>query len=316
MRNRFSLSHLRRRWGRARSDSLTIFNFHGMLAAPLDVPDLSFMTREAFLRHLDVIRRGYEVLPVREGIDRVVAGKIERPAAAITFDDGLASFHDLVFPILQEARLPASCFLATALIGTEDALWYARVHLAVSETARGSFSWRGRSYDLSSKEARARVSIALQEALKKLRPPEQRAALNEIADLLGVARESAVPPGSPFRMLGEAEIRRMAGSGLVEFGAHTRRHPILSLLSPEEEREEIVGSVEDVRRLTGQAADLFAYPNGRRRDYGAASMAALREAGVRAALTTRRGRCTRRSRLLELPRFWVGEATPLEDLAP
>jgi peptidoglycan/xylan/chitin deacetylase (PgdA/CDA1 family) len=51
----------------------------------------------------------------------------------------------------------------------------------------------------------------------------------------------------------------MAGEGLT-IGGHTRGHPKLNLLSPEEMEEEIAGSCEVIRGLSGQENVPFAFP--------------------------------------------------------
>lgn len=300
----------------AESDSLTVLNFHGVVAEPLPVPDLGFMSQGAFLGHLETICSLYRVVPLREGIEAASRGEAGGPWAAITFDDGFADFSQVVYPILDDFGIPAACFLVTGLVGTEDTLWYCRLHKAISETARSSFEWRGTSFDLASVGHRARASVLLQGVLKELPPSELRAAVQEISRAISVDPDEPIGPRSPYRILGEADVRRLATSDLIEFGPHTRSHSILSLLSPEEQREEIANSVGAVRAWTGRPADLFAYPNGRKADYDEASLAALREAGVRAAVTTVRGRCARNTPPLEIPRLWIGEETRAREIAP
>jgi len=62
--------------------------------------------------------------------------------------------------------------------------------------------------------------------------------------------------------MGGAEIQELIRDGLVTIGAHTVHHPALTGLSLEECREEIVGSAEQCRRLTGMEVSSFAYPYG------------------------------------------------------
>ena len=69
-----------------------------------------------------------------------------------------------------------------------------------------------------------------------------------------------------LRPMSLSELCRLP-SELIEVGAHTRTHCILSNESRQRRHAEIVGSVEDVRRWTGIARPLFAYPNGTLRDF-------------------------------------------------
>lgn len=306
---------LRRSSGNGKN-SLTIFNFHNVLNHPLPVPDLSFMSVNTFRILLDAIVRSYTILPLGEGIDRLIGGRIRGPAAAVTFDDGLENFSTVVFPIVSAKRIPVACFLVTGMAETGGTIWYCRLHHAISATKTRELQWSGVSFDLSSVENRAKVSIALQGLLKSLPMLRLEPAVDTIVALLGMDPTAPLSSDSPFRFMEQSRIREIANSGLVEFGAHTHSHAILSLLTPEEQKEEIAGSIRTVRELTGQKADIFAYPNGRREDYNADTIAILRGNGVRAALTTERGRCGRHTPLMEMPRIWLSPETRAEEIAP
>jgi peptidoglycan/xylan/chitin deacetylase (PgdA/CDA1 family) len=96
------------------------------------------------------------------------------------------------------------------------------------------------------------------------------------------------------------ELRELVRAGW-EIGAHTVSHADLSLLDYEQCRSEIERSCEEVSRLTGVPVQTFAYPFGR---YGPAAVAAARDCGLRAAVTTGRDGW----RLHELPRTMIGGA--------
>ena len=73
----------------------------------------------------------------------------------------------------------------------------------------------------------------------------------------------------------------------VSIGAHTRRHPQLTLLSREDAREEIAGSRADLESRLGARPDTFSYPHGRVNDTVAVLVA---EAGFPLACGIERGR--------------------------
>jgi len=166
--------------------------------------------------------------------------------------------------------------------------------------------WGDAELDLSDPRKKAVASARLQAGLKQSPPAEVRSLVQRIYEELDVDPLSSVEPGSPFRILNSSSIRTMVPSGLVEFGAHTETHPILSLLPPEEQAREISGSVHAVERLTGQPCRFFAYPNGRPRDYDSRTVELLRNSGILAAVTTTRGPNDARTSLLELQRYGVG----------
>jgi peptidoglycan/xylan/chitin deacetylase (PgdA/CDA1 family) len=111
--------------------------------------------------------------------------------------------------------------------------------------------------------------------------------------------------GSPeaAQMMNEAELCELAGAGW-ELGAHTISHPDLSTLDYEACQHEIVGSKVALEDITGAPVQTFAYPFGR---YGSPALAAVRDAGMLAAVTTGSGRWDR----FEITRAMVGAIDPL-----
>lgn len=109
--------------------------------------------------------------------------------------------------------------------------------------------------------------------------------------------------GGDRAMMSEAELRDLAAAGW-ELGAHTMTHPDMSKLDYEACRREIEDSREALERIAGVEVQTFAYPFGR---YGPAALAAVRDAGLLAAVTTGSGRWNR----YEMTRAMIGGADPL-----
>jgi hypothetical protein len=72
------------------------------------------------------------------------------------------------------------------------------------------------------------------------------------------------PNGAPA-VLGWDELRRLAKEGAT-LGAHTQTHPILTRVSLEKARAEIVGSQADLKREIGATLPIFSYPDGGHND--------------------------------------------------
>ena len=134
----------------------------------------------------------------------------------------------------------------------------------------------------SREQARALVA-----ELKKLSNAERTVVVDEVIAALGVSDPQRPPV--EFAPLTWDEIRVLAKTN-VEFGAHTRTHPILSSLAGREETLAEIGYSRD--RI---AAELdtpvlhFCYPNGRDDDIGEAAVQVTRECGFQTAVTTTPG---------------------------
>jgi peptidoglycan/xylan/chitin deacetylase (PgdA/CDA1 family) len=82
------------------------------------------------------------------------------------------------------------------------------------------------------------------------------------------------------------QVSALAEAG-VAIGSHTRHHRRLTELEEYERREELAGSLSDLRERLPSSLPILAYPNG---DYDDAVCDAARDAGYAAAFTTEKGR--------------------------
>jgi len=291
---------------RLHRNGLTILMYHGVVREQLPVSDWCFLEESSFRRQIEYLRRHFSLVSLSAAIELLKQGAVDKPTAVLTFDDGYQNNFDVAFPALQQYGVPATIFLTTGFVDSSNTVWFCHVIRAISETRKPSMRWEDAELDLSDPRKKAVASARLQAGLKQCPPAEVRSLVQRIYDELEVNPLSSVEPGSPFRILNSSSIRTMVPSGLVEFGAHTETHPILSLLPPEEQAREISGSVHAVERLTGQPCRFFAYPNGRPRDYDSRTVELLRNSGILAAVTTTRGPNDARTSLLELRRYGVG----------
>jgi peptidoglycan/xylan/chitin deacetylase (PgdA/CDA1 family) len=88
-----------------------------------------------------------------------------------------------------------------------------------------------------------------------------------------------------FRLLSKEELGVMASSDLIEIGAHTVNHQILSWVDAKVSKWEIVHSKVLLHELTGKEIDLFAYPNGGRADYSDEHVTMLKDNGFICSVT-------------------------------
>ena len=280
--------------------------YHGVVEERLVPACWHQLPRGAFVQQMQWIKRHYDVLPLDEGLDRQAAGTLERPSAALTFDDGFLNNRTLAWPVLQHLGLPATIFLPTGVLGGHAALWPDRCHLAIAKSTAnhldGGFLGLGR-LPLRTTSERASAISAVLRALKAT-PTEQRAA-HEVTLRDELGRPPLEEPG-PFRLMGVEDVEAMAADPLIAFGAHTRTHPILSQCRDGVVREEVVESVRDVAGLVKQPARTFSYPNGRAVDFDDRARAAVEAAGLARAVSTESGFVDGNADPLALRRIAIG----------
>jgi peptidoglycan/xylan/chitin deacetylase (PgdA/CDA1 family) len=292
------------------SDGASVLMYHAVTKTHLPVSDWCFVEERPFRDQMRYLNKHCRVIPLRD-VPSALEEPSPRPIVALTFDDGFQNNYEVAFPILRELGLPATIFLATDFVDSDDTPWFCRINDALSRTSLVSLNWGRATYDLSTPRARALANALLQSRLKTLRHSNLLDMTRELIGALGERADMPLPRESPYRMLQAGEIRAMADTGLVEFGAHSCSHAILSGLSDSERRQEISRSVSAVGRLTGLACRLFAYPNGRACDYGPFDVAALQDQQIAIAVTTVAGPVFRSGSALEMRRYGIGGDTSL-----
>ncbi len=296
--------------------------------AEVDVDPWSLcVTPTHFAEHLAVVRK--HARPLR-GADFMQAGEVEDATVlrvAVTFDDGYADNFYHAKPILERYEVPATCFVATGYLGTRSFWWdeleQCLLHpgrlpeLLRLETPCYQGEWplngdacygdaererqRGwRAWDPAS-TARHRLFASLHAACRPMRESDRRRLLDQLHAHLS---EGAAP--SPlWRPMTAEEVVALAAGGLVEIGAHTVTHPVLSTCSADVARWEVMESRRVLEQLLEQPVESFAYPYGSPTDYTADTKHVVRETGVRRAFSTSPGVATAKTDCHELPRFHV-----------
>jgi peptidoglycan/xylan/chitin deacetylase (PgdA/CDA1 family) len=295
-----------RRPRRDGASPLAILLYHAVVRRTLEIEEFCFIREEEFRRQIDALRRRFRVVSLEEGSRLLAAGELNEPTVALTFDDGFQDNFEVAYPVLAAARVPATIFVCTDLLDTGRALWFCRLHEALTRTTRAWLDWNDRRYDLAGVPARTRAANTLKAELKRLAHPELGIAVDEIVRVLLPQAHAGDAADPRFRLLTRAAMREMSRDGLVDLGAHTGSHAILSKLSPAEQRDEIERSIREVSAVTERPCRLFAYPNGTFDDYDSSTVAILRQAGITVAVTAEKGLNDRDTPPLELLRYAIG----------
>jgi peptidoglycan/xylan/chitin deacetylase (PgdA/CDA1 family) len=261
--------------------------------------------------------------------------KLTRNAVVVTFDDGYADNLYSALPLLERSAIPATVFVATGSLGLEGGYWWDRLEqllllpgqladplsvtigderhewrldVSADLDTEGFRSIRGWNVlQRSDPSPRHRTYRALCQALRPLSADARERVLSQLlAQRKGDATNSTLPRG-----LSEGEVRQLAVSGLVEIGAHSVSHPVLTRLDLQGQRREIEQSKQTLEGVTRQRVASFAYPYGSETDYSEETVQLVRQAGFACACTTRPATVRHGSDPFTLPRMivrdWGGE---------
>ena len=283
-----------------------ILTYHGLLAQPpptgLRALHKLFVTAESFRAQMALLKARYQVIPLRELVERLARGEPGERLAAVTFDDGWRTTRTLAAPILRELELPATVFLATGLCGTDArGLWTQRLAASLAAAVQNRIRLWDVELPADTPARRATAIRTIADILKKMPAREREERLREVFARYGTGPEL----GDDMTFMSWDEVRELDDFG-VECGAHTVDHEILSSLPDEEAADQILRSRARIEDVTGLPCRLFAYPNGSEADFSDAHTRALSDLKFDAAVTQIPGRNSPLTDRFRLRRINVG----------
>jgi peptidoglycan/xylan/chitin deacetylase (PgdA/CDA1 family) len=291
-------------------------------------PQLLAVSKEHFDEHMALLSSEYRTLRLTELIEALMRCSVPDHTVAVTFDEGYADNLLNAKGILERHRVPATVFVSSGYVGQDREYWWDELErvllqpgvlpekltlnlggdpftasISSSTTYSVEDQQRDAEWSVLQEDAtpRHRLYRALCDLLRPLPVRVRDSALEQIRDWAGcrpTARKS-------HRPLSVGELRELIAGGLVEVGAHTVNHPLLSAQPVEEQRSEIVDSKVDLERLCECCAATFSYPFGGRAHYSAHSVECVRRAGFSGACSAIVGRVRSRTDPFQLPRCLV-----------
>jgi peptidoglycan/xylan/chitin deacetylase (PgdA/CDA1 family) len=289
------------------------------------------VSRAHFAEHLEVLRRYNCPMRLQQLGQALRNGTQPRQAVVITFDDGYADNLYHAKPILERYEIPATVFVISGYVGQECEFWWddldrlllqpgtlpTTFHLEVngrpyqwdldeaacySEDAYRSHR-RWNYMEKKDPSARHRLYRSLYHLLRRMREDERRNTLDALQ-----AWAAAKPTArSTHRTLSADEVLRLTDGGLIEVGAHTTTHPVLSTLQAATQRQEIQGSKDHLEQILGCPVLSFAYPYGSRSDYTTETTRIVQGAGFDYACSVFGDAIWRRFDRFQFPRISVGD---------
>lgn len=284
-----------------------ILGYHRVADVTED-PYAMCVTPRDFAQQLEVLRRQAQPISLTELVSGLRVGDLPKGAVALTLDDGYADALANVKPLLERYQIPATVFVTSGYLGR--AFWWdelermlfapARLPARLSLRVNGAaYEWpRDVSTDGGSGDRRQHLLRSLYRWLLPLSPDERQEAMVALRDWAGVE-----PDDQPrARVLTADEVIELAAGDLVDIGAHTVSHPVLSALPLPQQQSEIEGSKAHLEELLGRPVTSFSYPNG---SCSRETRAIVRELRFSCACASDKDVAWRGSDPFYMPRFWV-----------
>lgn len=291
--------------GRLGLPLLTILTYH-RVARRDDVGDLDMGVAEVepddFLRQLAVLKEHCSVVSMAEVRDHRRGRPLPKNAVMLAFDDGYMDNHDVVLPILQRAKVPATFFIPTAFPDAGKLFWWDRISLTMKRCQATSieltYPTRTRLYPKQSPEVATRQVCKI---IKHVPGLDLDRALEDLERASGVHLSEAEERALAKRtVMGWSEVKALHEAGMsVE--SHSHSHRVLGTLTPEEATHDLRKSRTILSEALDKPVRTVAYPVGY--ELTGPFRRVAQDAGFELAFTNATGLCTPKADPWNLPRL-------------
>ena len=205
-----------------------------------------------FAEHAEVLARYQRPIRLQQMVAGLREGTCPTRSVAVTFDDGYVDNLWNAKPLLERHGIPATVFVVSGYVGQEREFWWdtlERVFLLpaclpavlrlsiqgrkyewkLGKSARYSEeAWRRhrswRAWETDAPTTRHHTYRSVRELLMPLRDDRRREVLDQLLTWAGCSPAAS----AVHRALLPQELLSLAQGGVIEIGAHTVTHPLLS----------------------------------------------------------------------------------------
>jgi peptidoglycan/xylan/chitin deacetylase (PgdA/CDA1 family) len=267
-----------------------ILAYHGITARNFGIQPWILFPLESFEGQISFLKKHYSVITLERAVTAIRDGEqLPDNTAVVTFDDGYRNNLTMALPVLKNYGVPATVFLTAGYIGTNRILPLDRAYLIIAHARQRKplvmeEIGLGPLY-FDSDESIAASYLAAVAALKRYPTQIQIKYLDVMEGKLDPDyRQNEVH--KEFQLLSWEEARKLVESRIIEVGAHTLSHEILSNVSEDEVEKEIVASKSMIELNLSKPVNSFAYPNGTKSDFNESHIRQLKDGGFACSLTT------------------------------
>ena len=264
---------------------LRILTYHRIDAHREDAvlsPRMVSAEPEAFDAQMRWVAQHYETVALADVVQSLHGGRrLPSRAVLVTFDDAYRDFRTQAWPILAARRIPALLFVPTAFPDQQNFhFWWDRLFRAFQRTTAPALEHTPLgSLPTDGPEHRAKSQRRLETCLKLM---SHESAMRWVEH---VCSEAGVPDPLDNGVLNWDELRALSRAG-VALASHAHEHPLLTRVTPDRAREEMVRSRGALIREIGICPPALSYPSGA---HDARVAALVREAGFELGFTQRDG---------------------------
>lgn len=179
---------------------------------------------------------------------------LKKTGLVITFDDGYANNVLNALPLLEKHQIPATIFVTTLNTDTEKEFWWDRLVFDYSY-CKESFYIPNQSDKIVKSNSSYRSIIGY---LDKISNEDKDKWFLEFEK----RNEIVFSPREEYRSLTNLELKKLSDHPLITVGIHTHNHYSLGSFTYEEQKRELLFSINKLKELGIKNVKYLALPHG------------------------------------------------------
>ncbi len=258
-----------------KTPQLVILMYHRILPADdnrclTEEPGM-IVTPSTFKQHMKILAEYFQFVSLNDWINKKNNNQpLPAMACAITFDDGWSDNYEFAYPILKELNVPATIYLVSNIVDTDNIFWPERVSHAIINIANNhstlwnkpELKWLKNTqtdYTFNEKSPTREQISQIIKSLKEYTDTDINQRLNALESDFNIESYSSTSQN----ILTWQQIDEMIDSGLVEAGSHTCQHiRLVDDLSSDLLNDEVVKSKKIIEKKINAQINTFCFPNG------------------------------------------------------
>jgi peptidoglycan/xylan/chitin deacetylase (PgdA/CDA1 family) len=211
-----------------------------------------FKNCKQFLNDINILTTNYKPINPQD----LLNNKNLKNNFLLSFDDGLEEVYTIIYPILKKNNLKAIFFINPNFVDNNEGLYKHYISIIVTHLKKNNFE----------KSTLDKISQKLSFTYNTIEEFKQkfinikfseREKIKDILVVLNIDIKTYLKEQHPY--ITKKQIQEMINDGFY-FGGHTMTHPPLNQLTHDEQKKEIINSINWLKENFNINYSLFAFP--------------------------------------------------------
>ena len=212
-----------------------------------------FKNTVQFHQDCETLQHNYQAINIDE---LLVQKTIPENSFLLTFDDGLAEIYKFIFPILNNKNIKAIFFINPNFVNNQKMLYKHKISLIIDDLTKKEFPEDKLNAICKILDICYNTTNKFVHTIKNTKYSESD-KLDTVCELLKIDIQQYLYQHQPY--ITKSQIQEMIDAGYY-FGGHTMSHPRLNELSHEQQKAEILQSINWLKSNFDIQYSMFAFP--------------------------------------------------------